>query len=75
MYGPLELETMYFAPAGSTQIPLIVGALGVAGRMTATFNYLKPRCSRDDAKRLEVFQVRDLAYKYLGVPGPRERLG
>jgi hypothetical protein len=73
-YGGLELETMYFAPAGSIHIPLIVGALGVAGRMTATFNYLKPRGS-DDAKRVETFRIRDLAYKYLGVPGPREGPG
>lgn len=73
-YGGLELETMYFAPAGSIHIPLIVGALGVAGRMTATFNYLKPRGS-DDAKRVETFRIRDLVYKYLGVPGPREGPG
>jgi NRPS condensation-like uncharacterized protein len=73
-YGGLELETMYFAPAGSTHIPLIVGALGVAGGMTATFNYLKPRGS-DDAKRVEIFRVRDIAYKYLDVRGPRASPG
>ena len=64
-YGGLELETMYFSPAGSTHIPLIVGALGVAGRMTATFNYLKTRGSREDARREEMIGIRNLAYKYL----------
>jgi len=64
-YGVLELETMYFSPAGSAHIPLIVGALGVAGRMTATFNYLKTRGSREDARREEMIGIRNLAYKYL----------
>jgi NRPS condensation-like uncharacterized protein len=66
-YGPLELETIYFAPAGSTHIPLIVGALGVRGRMTATFNYLKPRGSQDNTQRNEMIGIRDLVLKYLGV--------
>lgn len=66
-YGLLELETMYFAPAGSTYIPLIVGALGVRGRMTATFNYLKPRGSQDNIRRNEMIRIRDLVLKYLGV--------
>lgn len=64
-YGGLELETMYFAPAGSINIPLIVGALGVRGRMTATFNYLVPR-GTGESPRDEMIRVRDLVMKYLG---------
>jgi len=66
-YGGLELETMYFAPAGSVNVPLIVGALGVCGKLTATFNYLEPRGSPDNDRRDEMIGIRDLVLKYLGV--------
>jgi len=64
-YGELVLETMYFAPAGSVNIPLIVGALGVSGRMTATFNYLVSK-GMGESPRGEMIRVRDLVMKYLG---------
>jgi hypothetical protein len=63
-FGGLELEIMYFAPAGSVNIPLIVGALGVRGRMTATFNYLVPT-GAEESPRDEMIRVRDLVMKYL----------
>ena len=66
-YGPLELETMYFAPAGSINVPLIVGALGVCGKITATFNYLEPRDSSENTRQAEMTQIRNLVLKYLGL--------
>lgn len=64
-YGPLELETMYFAPAASINVPLIVGALGINGKLTATFNYLEPKDSSENIRQSEMTQISNLVQKHL----------
>ena len=66
-YGSYELETMYFAPAGSVNVPLLARFLGVSGKLTGTLSYLKTREQQGDSLGESMRVIHGKIYEYLEI--------
>ena len=66
-YGKYELDTMYFAPAGSFNVPLLAGFLGVSGKITGTLTYLRRKEAQEDLQGEKMRTVRNKVLEYLEV--------
>ena len=67
-FGDLHLDRMYFLPAVSPDIPLILGAVTVSGRLTFSFTYLDLKDRAQEPGDEKMNQARDRALEYLGFP-------
>ncbi|MFX0063823.1 MAG: hypothetical protein ACFFC7_16755, partial [Candidatus Hermodarchaeota archaeon] len=66
-YGNLRLDTVYFAPSGSTTVPLLLGAVGASGKLTLTITFLETGDDEVQKKKFLMEEVRDRALAYLGI--------
>ena len=66
-YGNLRLDTVYFAPPGSTTVPLLLGAVGASGKLTLTIAFWKTGDGKIQKRKYIMEEVRDRALLYLGI--------
>jgi NRPS condensation-like uncharacterized protein len=67
-YGDLRLERMFFTPPANRDAPLILGGVGVSGRLTFSLNYVVD--SKEDFQSFteDMIKIRNRALELLGFP-------
>jgi NRPS condensation-like uncharacterized protein len=65
-YGDLRLDRMFFTPPANRDAPLILGGVGVSGRLTFSLNYVVD--SKEDFQSFteDMIKIRNRALEYLG---------
>ncbi|MFX1320550.1 MAG: hypothetical protein ACFFAQ_02790 [Promethearchaeota archaeon] len=65
-FGDLIIDKMYFAPSAGRSIPLIIGAVGVSGKLTLTLNMITEK-DEINIKIKKMEEVKQRALNYLGI--------
>jgi hypothetical protein len=68
VYGNLRLDRLFLIPSAGEDIPLIIGGVGVCGRLTFSLNYLEQNNSNDPSPIRDMIEIRNMALEYLGFP-------
>jgi NRPS condensation-like uncharacterized protein len=68
VYGNLRLDRLFLIPSAGEDIPLIIGEVGVCGRLTFSLNYLEQNNSNDTSPTRDMIKIRNMALEYLGFP-------
>jgi len=68
VYGNLRLDRLFLIPSAGEDIPLIIGGVGVCGRLTFSLNYLEQNNSNDPSPTKDMIRIRNIALEYLGFP-------
>jgi len=67
-YGNLQLDRMYFIPGASSFTPLILGGVGLKGKMVFSLNYVEELGENGSSLSRDMIQIRNRALEYLGFP-------
>ena len=68
IYGNLKLDRMFFLPPASLFTPLMLGGIGIGGRLAFTLNYIEQVKDNGPSPSRDMIQVRNRALEYLGFP-------
>jgi NRPS condensation-like uncharacterized protein len=66
VYGNLRLDRLFLIPSAGVDIPLIIGGVGVCGRLTFSLNYLEQNSSNNPSPTRDMIRIRNIALGYLG---------
>jgi hypothetical protein len=67
-YGGLRLDRMFFVPPAVRLVPLILGGIGVNGRLVFSLNYIEQVKDNGPSPTEGMIQIRNRALEYLGFP-------
>jgi NRPS condensation-like uncharacterized protein len=67
-YGGLRLDRMFFVPPAVRLVPLILGGIGVSGRLVFSLNYIEQVKDSGPSPTEGMIQIRNRALEYLGFP-------
>lgn len=67
-YGGLRLDRMFFVPPATKLVPLILGGIGVNGRLAFSLNHIERVKDSGPSQTRNMIQIRNSALKYLGFP-------
>ena len=68
MYGNLRLDRMFFIPGASEFIPLILGGVGINGKLVFSLNYIEKVGDEGSSLAGILINLRNRALEYLGFP-------
>jgi NRPS condensation-like uncharacterized protein len=68
-YGGLRLDRMFFVPPAANLVPLILGGIGINGKLAFTLNYVKDMKEDDGSSRdQDWIRIRNRVLELLGFP-------
>ena len=67
-YGDLRLDHMFFVPPAIIFTPLILGGIGVSGRLAFSLNYIEQVKDNGLSPTEDMIRIRNRALEYLGFP-------
>lgn len=67
-YGGLRLDRMFFVPPAANLVPLILGGIGINGRLAFSLNYIEQMDDRGSSLTSKMIMVRNKALEYLCFP-------
>ncbi len=67
-YGNLRLDRMFFIPGASRAVPLILGGVGLSGRMVFSLNYVTEMGDDSSSLDRDMIRIRNRALELLGFP-------
>ena len=67
-FGDLQLERMFFVPAASSSVHLILGGVSVGGKLVFSLNYAEEVGDHNSLLTQDMILVRNRALEYLGFP-------
>ena len=68
IYGGLKLDRMFFVPPAIIFTPLILGGIGIGGRLVFSLNYIEQVSDTCSSLASKMIRVRNKALEYLGFP-------
>ena len=67
-YGNLSIDSIYFLPPISTDVPLFLGGATIGEKMVYSFSYADPQNDNTHALTKEIVKIRNRAFEHLGFP-------
>jgi len=68
IFGNLQLDRMFFIPGASRFTPLILGGVGLNGKLVFTLNYIEELGEKGSSLASDMIKIRNRALEYLGFP-------
>lgn len=67
-YGNLRLDRMFFIPGASPFVPMILGGVGLNGKLVFSLNYVEEVGDDGSSLDRDMIRIRNRALEYLGFP-------
>lgn len=68
IYGDLRLDRMFFIPSTGDEVPLVLGGIGVCGKIVFSLNYLEQNDGNGPSSMQDMIRIRNKALEFLGFP-------